>query len=266
LQELGAIKQVSQSHAPAFVKKIIAEIKDTAALNSPASFEVRTKGVVESSYVLVQLPAQYLSNEDKQSYIQFAFNDFANELKNNPNDAKTAYIMGVYLGQFGDYQNAANFFEKAVALSPNKQVLQISLANNYLKLGQKEKAIEVAKNAYELADGDSELKTKYDSLWIDYMRIVSVVDVELSKKLIDDETKAGRAYRVEMLLKKGIELSPETYQNYITLGVFYFQQGDKQKSLEILKIAKDKFPKVAVEIVKLISDIEADKNTPGNKY
>jgi len=266
LQELGAIKQVSQSQAPAFVKKIIAEIKDTAALNSPASFEVRTKGIVESSYTLVQLPAQYLSDADKQAYIQFAFNDFSNELKDNPNDAKTAYIMGVYLSQFGDYQSASNFYQKAVDLSPNKQVLQIAMASNYLKLGQKEKAIEVAKHAYELAEDDSEIKSKYDLLWIDYMRIVAVADVELSKKLINEETKAGRAYRVEMLLQKGIELSPDNYQSYVSLAAFYFNQGDKQKSLEILKTAKDQFPKVTAEISKLISDIEAGKNILGNKY
>lgn len=266
LQELSAIKEVSQSKAPDFVKKIISEIKNTASLNAPASFEVRTKGIVEPSFTLVQLPAQYLSEQEKRDYIQFAFDEFSKELRNNSNDAKTAYIMGIYLSQFGDYQNASIFYDKAVALSPNKQVLQISSAFNYLKLDQKEKAIEVAKNAYELAEGDSEIKPKYDLLWVDYMRVVSAANVELSKKLINEEIKAGRSYRVEALLKKGIEMSPETYQNYVTLGAFYFGQGDKEKSLEILKTAKDKFPKVEKEISKLISDIEAGKNTLGDKY
>jgi len=266
LRELPKIKELPQSQAPVFVEKIITDIKNTATLNSPASFEVRTKGIVEPGFGIVQLPTQYLSEQDKRDYLQFAFNEFTKELKDNPNDSKTAYIMGIYLSQFGDYQNAGIFFEKAIALSPNKQVLQISLANNYLKLGQKTKAIEVAKHTYELAEGNSEINLKYDLLWTDYMRVVSAADIELSKKLIDEEIKAGRAYRVEMLLKKGIELAPETYQNYVTLAAFYFGQGEKQKSLDILKTAKDKFPKVATEIAKLISDIEAGKNTLGNKY
>lgn len=266
LQELPTIKQTPQSQAPSFVKQIITDIKNTAALNSPASFEVRTKGVVEPSFTLVQLPVQYLSEQEKRDYIKFAFNDFTTELKNNPNDAKTAYIMGIYLSQFSDYQNASIFFEKAVALSPNKQVLQIALAFNYIKLNQKDKALEVAKHAYELAEGNSEINPKYDSLWVDYMRVVSSTNSELSKKLIEEEIKAGRVSRVEALLKKSMELSSDNYQSYVSLAAFYFNQRDIQKALDILKIAKDKFPKIEKEILKLISDIEAGKDVLGNKY
>jgi O-antigen ligase/Tfp pilus assembly protein PilF len=266
LRELPNLKQNSSSQTPVLIKKIIADIKNTSALNSPASFEVRTKGIVEPSFTLVQIPSQYFSDQDKRNYIQFAFNDFTTEINNDSQNSKTAYIMAVYLGQFGDYQNAANFYEKAIALSPNKQVLQIAAAFNYLKLDQKEKAIEVAKRAYELADGDSEINPKYDLLWVDYMRVISMADAEMSRKLIEEEINAGRGYRVEILFKKLIELSPDNYKNYISLGAFYFSQGDKQKSLEILKTTKDKFPKVEKEISKLISDIEAGKNTLGNQY
>jgi tetratricopeptide (TPR) repeat protein len=98
------------------------------------------------------------------------------------------------------------------------------------------------------------------------MKVVAAANLELSNKLIAEEIKSGRAYRVEMLLKKGIETNSENYQNFVSLAAFYFNQGDKEKSLEILKNAKEKFPKVEKEISKLISDIEAGKNILGDKY
>ncbi len=266
LQALNSLNKTPQPQISAALKKIVADIKHTADLNSPASFEVRTKGVFEPISALMQVPEKYLSAQEKQSHIKFAFDEMTKELKNDPQSSKTNYMMAVYLSQFGDYQNAGNFYDKAIALSPNKQVLQISLAFNYLNLGQKDKAIETAKNAYELAEGDSEIKPKYDLLWVDYMRVVALADSQLSKKLINEEVKAGRAYRVETLLKKGIELSPETFENYKALGMFYVQEGQKQKSLEILKTAKDKFPKDSGDIEKLINDIENSKDVMNEKY
>jgi O-antigen ligase/tetratricopeptide (TPR) repeat protein len=266
LRDLSAIKQAPQSQVSNLVKKIVENIKETVSLNSPASFEVRTKGVVEPSFTLIQLPTQYFSDQEKQDYVRFALSDFTNEIKNDPQNSKTSYIMAVYLGNFGDYQNAVNFYEKAIELSPNKQVLQIASAFNYLKLGQKEKAIEVAKNAYELAEGDSEINPKYDNLWIDYMRVVASADLELFNKLIIEEIKEGRPYRVEALLKKVIELSPDKYQSYVSLAAFYFNQDETPKSLEVLKMAKDKFPEIESKISKLISDLEAGKDVLGNKY
>lgn len=266
LKELSSLNQVSPSSAQSFVSNIVNRIKKTSTINSFASFEIRTKGIMEPAFALVQLPENYLAQSEKQSYVQFAFNEMMKEMDINPNDAKTAYILGIYLGNFGDHQNANLFLQKAVELSPKKQVLQIALAFNYFNLGQKDKAIEVAKNAYELADGDTEKNSKYDLLWVDYLRIVTLANPELSKKLIDEEIKAGRPGRVEVLLKKGIELSPDNYQSYVSLSAFYYNQGDKEKSLEVLNNAKTKFPKLEKEILKLISDIESGKNILGNKY
>lgn len=265
LRELSTLQQVPAAQAPLVVKGIIERIKKVATYNSFASFEIRTKGIMEPAFALAQLPENYLSQAEKQDYIQFAFKEITNEMDNNPNDAKTAYVLGIYLSNFGDYQNANIFLERAVALSPKKQFLQITLAFNYLNLGQKEKAIEVAKAAYELADGDTEKNPKYDSLWIEYMRIVSLADTVLFDSLIKEEIKDGRAYRVENLFKKMIELSPESTPNYISLATFYFQMGKKQESLDILKVAKTKNPNDQKQLDALILNLEAGKNLQGQK-
>jgi O-antigen ligase/tetratricopeptide (TPR) repeat protein len=266
ISELSSLNKTKPEHIKSVVENIINRNKKTAGYNSFASFEIRTKGIMEPAFSLARLPENYLPSVKKQEYINFAFDEMKKEISQNSDDSKTNYIMGLYLNSFGDYKNANVFLDNAVKLSPNKQVLQIALAQNYLRLEQKEKAIEVAKKAYELAEGDSELKTKYDSLWIEYVKLVSAADQKLSQKLIEEEIKAGRGYRAEMLFKKGIETSPDNYQNYVSLSAFYFSQNNKQKSLETLKTAKEKFPKLEKEISRLISDIEAGKKVLGDKY
>jgi len=266
LIDLASLQQVPANQTPAFVNALIKRINEASNYNSFASFEIRTKGIMEPAFTLARLPENILSGAEKQKYINFAFDQMNQEIQSNPSDAKTAYVLGLYLGNFGDYKNAGTLLGKAVSLSPNKQVLQISLAFNYLNLGDKQKAIEVAKKAYELAEGDTEINPKYDLLWVDYMRVVAIADKTLADTLIKEEIKAGRHVRVELFLKRIVELVPDNLQNYMALSAFYLQVGSTTESLKTLNDAKVKFKDSEKEIDTIIKNIETGKNTLGKKF
>lgn len=97
----------------------------------------------------------------KQDFVDLTLNEMDKQIKQTPNDARYQLFTGSFLKNMGQYQLAKPYFEKAVELSPTKQTMLFELITNLSILGERERALELAKRTYELDKSFGEAKNYY---------------------------------------------------------------------------------------------------------
>jgi len=102
-----------------------------------------------------------VSQEVKQSFLKLTYDQAQKQLKNTPNDARYQFFFGVFLNNLGAYADALPYLEKSVDLSPKKITMMFELTKCLSFLDQNDKAIEVAKRAYDLMPSYEEGKINY---------------------------------------------------------------------------------------------------------
>lgn len=108
----------------------------------------------------------------------------------------------------GDLLRANEILEKGLETGTNKSVIYINLIKNYLRLGNKEKAVDL-KNQLEQLD-ISNLKKKYD----------------LYSSLAYYFSYSGFFEESIVLMKKAITYQPGKDKSLNDLGIFYFKVGE----------------------------------------
>lgn len=173
--------------------------------------------------------------EIKQVYVQTTIDQLNIQMEESPLDSRFPYLLGTLFGNLGKYDLAEQNLLRVIELSPKKQAVRIPLIRFYLISGKTEEAVNLAKETYEL-------DTTKDDLWVEYAITLSAFDKESFNTLINESIDSGMYKRVEMLLNKNIDQSPENPQTYISLSAFYNQIGNATKSLEIIDQTIEKFP------------------------
>lgn len=93
---------------------------------------------------------QSVSNEEKNVWAQFTFEQLNDELKRDPTNPRTYQLIGSLFLQFGKTKEAIGFLNNAQALSPKKQLIMFDRAVAYQIDGDYQKSLEMSKEAYEL--------------------------------------------------------------------------------------------------------------------
>ncbi len=141
----------------------------------------------------------------------------------------TNYNKGISANTMMDYQKAAEFFEKAVAVDPENPKGYINLGVAYSKLKQHDKSLEAFKKAIEVDSTSVEAVEAWRNLGITY-------------QANGDYENAAKAFA------KVAELAPDDYDGHFSLGDMYFQMGDRQEALEsYLKAAEIKGDDAALQ-------------------
>ena len=168
-----------------------------------------TLGIPEVREQLLNIAPRILSmgtttdDSVKKGFADLAYNEMLKQTQETPNDARYQLFMGSYLENFGQYEMALPYLQKAVDLSPNKLTMLFELSKDLSYVGQKDKALEVAKKAYDLMPTYEDGKANYTAA-----AIMSGND-SLVKELLNNATSTSqsivRAYlfRASELLKKG---------------------------------------------------------------
>lgn len=145
-----------------------------------------TFGTSEIRTSLISTTQQLLSikNDDilqiKKDFAQYSIEQMVQQIEKYPEDAKYPFFLGMFLTKIGEFDSAVLNLNKAIALSPKKQILRIVLANAYFAHGEIEKGLEVVKGAYEL-------DTSKDVIWNEYAKIASRGDKDLFNKIIAEK-------------------------------------------------------------------------------
>ncbi|MFH1454826.1 MAG: O-antigen ligase family protein [bacterium] len=129
-------------------------------------FSANTFGSSEAREQIISIApsianAGSLDEKIKQEFVDLAYTQMQEQIKETPNDARYQFFMGVFLDKMNQYQMALPYLQKAVELSPKKLTIMFELAKCYSYLGQKEKALELAKNTYDLMPEYNDGKMNY---------------------------------------------------------------------------------------------------------
>ncbi|MFA5934663.1 MAG: O-antigen ligase family protein [Candidatus Paceibacterota bacterium] len=131
--------------------------KKALSYNTFANPEIREQ-------LLSLTPRVYSSNSDaklKQDFADLTVGEMDRQIKQTPNDARYQLFTGTFLKNMGQYKLAKPYLEKAVELSPTKQTMLFELITDISLLGEKERALELAKKTYELDKNFGNAKDYY---------------------------------------------------------------------------------------------------------
>ena len=115
--------------------------------NSFGSAEVREQ-------LLINLPTILNSKETdiniKKEFLELTIYEIEYQISLTPNDARYYILMGSLLNRIGRPKEAMPYIQKAIELSPKKQTMRFELIQSLFTSGESAKAMEEAKNTYEL--------------------------------------------------------------------------------------------------------------------
>ena len=195
-------------------------------------FSANTFGSTESREQIINMAPQIanangLDQKIKQDFIELAYNQMAEQIKQTPNDARYQFFMGIFLDNMGQYQLALPYLEKSVELSPKKLTMIFELAKCYSYLGKKEKALEITKYAYDLIP-------EYNDARMNYAAVLILNDKEsLAREIMGSATTTDesiiRMYLIKAsaFVKKGDKNSAITeVRKAINIAPVFKEQGD----------------------------------------
>lgn len=187
-------------------------------------------------------------------------------LKSATEAAPDTVVSWLELGYFyynqKDFDNALSTMEKAAEVDPSNPEALTMVAQLYDNLGETAKAINAYKKAIEVNPDDKAIpfnlglllykKVNNDSLQVDkyknYLREATVYfskAIDIDPELIDVYGILSAAYinlneydNAEAILKKGLDMFPDSYVIWQNLAVLYARQGKKDQAKDAEKRAQ----------------------------
>ena len=237
-----------------------------------------TFGSSETREQLVQFARQisqsaFVSIPDKQEVTELARQEILAQVDDDPNNARYALFAGSYLGSIGMFDTGLEYLNKALSLSPNKQQIYFEIIATYLNKGDNEKAMEIAKQTYELEPSFA------DALKVYAMTAIYNRDYKLAEELLiprygtiaipDDRfvrafIKVGDYEKVAEIWEKRISnLQAEGKDNaqyHVSLAGAYLELGKREKSISELEKAIKLNPDFKKQGEYYIDEIRAGRN------
>ena len=253
--------------------KNIEYFEETIALNTLGRQEVVEQLITAA--VRIKDPSVQFDSAQKQQFFEFARTEMEKLLEKNPNDARTQLFFASFLNRFGYFDDAIVRLEKARELSPKKQAILFELGTSYINKGQTTKALEVFKEAYELAPKYKDATYVYavgaayagrndivDKLIADLFAGYkeSGKDFNVDNRIVDTYARLGRYDKIIEIFNSAIAINPNNKQHHLSLAATYLQVGRRFEAItEIRKVMElDIGFKEQGEYY--ISEIEAGRN------
>ncbi len=188
-------------------------------------FSANTFGSAEAREQIISIVPQIASSQNlddkvKQGFVLLAYDQMQKQINETPYDARYQFFMGVFLDNINQYPLALPYLQKALGLSPNKLTMMFELAKCYSYLGQKEKALEISKNAYDLVPIYTDAKISYAS-----SLIINGNEI-LAKQIMGNSTQANE----------------NIVRAYLILAEGFIQKGDKYSAVAEINKAIDLTP------------------------
>ncbi len=218
----------------------------------------RTMGLYESrerlAEVAVQMSRVNVDQTLKTEVFNLAYAELKKQIDETPNDVRYLYFISSFLSSYQRFSEALPYAQKAVELSPRKQMLLMNLGSIYLNIGQVKEALAAYKQSFDL-------EPKYEEARLAYaLAAVYAGDVVLQKQLLEpvygttlmSEQRFLQAYlntkqpqRAVQALSTAVAASPNDLELRLKLASLYLQVGDKASAIAQVKKAAQLHPEFA---------------------
>jgi len=230
----------------------------------------------EAREQMVQLALRVKSTvsdaELKQQFFDFAKEQILSQIQEQQGDARTEMFAGTLFLQYGMNNEALAHFGEAHRLSPKKQTISFNLVFAYLNAGQKDKALTLAKETYELALKNQDAAKIYvavlihtgnqksaDELLLKTFGTVLVYDEDL----INAYATTKNFDRVISILKDKLK-EGEDPQLQIRLAAAYLAQGNRALAITEIQKVINVHPEFKAQGEYYIQQIRSGKNLQGS--
>ncbi len=199
-------------------------------------------------------------------------------LAERPHDARLELFVGALYEAFGQYPNALEYLQRALADSPKKQQIEFEVGVVDINSNHLPDAVAVFKKAFESEPNYRDSRILYaagliyagDRAAADQVLISGPKDQGFGSVVIDDPrllqvyTNTKQYDRVIAIWKTRVEASPKDSQIHIGLAAAYFAASDKANTIKELQTAASLNPAVAAQANTLIKQIQDGTLKPGH--
>jgi O-antigen ligase/tetratricopeptide (TPR) repeat protein len=191
-----------------------------------------------------------------QNYLAYTEEQLLNLEAVKPDDARIMVFTGTYYRSIGQLEKAAEQFEAAHKLSPQKQSIIEQQGFVLLTQGKNEEAAAKFKEAYELHTDSLEAREYYAAGLLYTKKVAeatALMDGDAAKArfaksdfLLSAANEVKATDFLVLLLRERINQTPTTdktaAQNYASLAFLYYQNGNKDEAVNVLAEAGEKVP------------------------
>lgn len=205
-------------------------------------------------YTNMLLRSESISLEAKQDFVNFTGTVLQDGLDRYTDDARYLVVSAQLVGSIGNVDLALQLFEQAISFAPKKQFLYWPVVEILFDQEKKEEALAVATQAYRIYPEN-------DTAWKHYVKaLLRAGHTEEYKAMIAEAFAAEKGYRVVNLTEENLVRDPENAQSYASLAVAYYENGDAEKAIVVLRQMIEKFPNAEAQATAIIQKIEAGES------
>lgn len=239
------------------------EIFKTVATKAPLGRQEAVEQLFQATAAVVQ--NQNVSPDTRMGFLNLANERGLQMLKERPNDARLELFVGAFLDQAGQFEQALPHLLRAHELSPNKQWILFETAiNNYAQSGNTAKAVELTKQAFDLAPEYNEARIFYamalifngeqekaDALLMERFGTAIVNDSRLLSAYVQREDFA----RAAAIWKLRAEATPNDIQTLVSYAVAQKGAGDLSGAMATLRLAIERAPQYREQLQQIAEEL-----------
>ena len=214
------------------------------AYNSLGNAEIREQ---LSQTALAVGAAQEAPVEWKQKYFDLARTELLTQLAvPKIGDARYELFLGSFLTRFQRYDESLIHLNKALELSPKKQIILFEIGLVYINSEKYVQALEVFRQAYELEKNYADARDYYAVAAIYAGKndlVKSLLEPVYGTTLVDGDNfikayaDTNQYQKVLAIWQARVEKNPNVIKNYIGLGASYLLIGQRTKAIEAIEKA-----------------------------
>ena len=209
------------------------------------------------------------STEVKNRYGTLALEQMEAQLLETPNDARSHLVWAGFLRSIGRFDEALKKYERALELSPKKQVTMFEIGSLYLDQGNPTEALVWFKKAFDLDPRYPEARFLYGTAAL-YGGNKTLSDELLSTIPESQLYNEDRFVNVLLRLKRYDDLvkifnrriadGADTLDNTVSLAAIYLESGNRGQAVNVLRRYVNNHPESREQIEYYITEIEAGRN------
>lgn len=195
---------------------------------------------------------QDVAAEVRQEYLNFAQQEAQKQIEAMPGESKyPLFASGLYSAE-GDYDNAIAMLERALDISPKKDLVLLALGDIYINKREPQKAIEYYQETLDNSNGENKeaaLRVAHAAILMGDEEKAEAVMTPLygthrvpEQLIIQAYQNTGQFDVIADIFQTAIEEDPSDPGNYFQLSGVYYQMEEIEQAVATLQEVIEAFP------------------------